>query len=250
MPTVTDRAIPLRVWDFSETSQTASLFCRSSGVLRGLAKGSKRPKGAFGGGIELLTAGEIVAIIKPAASLATLTEWDMQEVFWPARRSLAGHRAGLYVLDVLHHALTDADPHERLFDSALAALRGVHETDPARTGRALLAFQWAVLAETGYRPVLDEDARTGGGLDASASTYGFDAERGGVTADPGPGGGAWRLRAGTLAALRSAADADDPGEPFPDADPDDADRANRLLAAYLAHVLRRELPTAPLVFGS
>ena len=42
MPTISDYAICIRRWDFSETSQTVSLFTRESGIIRGLAKGAKR----------------------------------------------------------------------------------------------------------------------------------------------------------------------------------------------------------------
>ena len=55
MPTITDQAIVIRRWDFSETSQTVSLFTRDHGIVRGLAKGAKREKGDFSGGLDLLT---------------------------------------------------------------------------------------------------------------------------------------------------------------------------------------------------
>ncbi|MCH7602254.1 MAG: recombination protein O N-terminal domain-containing protein, partial [Planctomycetes bacterium] len=62
MPTISDYAICIRRWDFSETSQTVSLFTRESGIIRGLAKGAKREKGNFSGGFDLLTLGQVVAI--------------------------------------------------------------------------------------------------------------------------------------------------------------------------------------------
>ena len=43
MPTITDNAICIRRWDYSETSQTVSLLLRNHGVIRGLVKGAKRP---------------------------------------------------------------------------------------------------------------------------------------------------------------------------------------------------------------
>ena len=39
MGTIHDQGVCIRHWDFSETSQTVSLFGRSLGVVRGLAKG-------------------------------------------------------------------------------------------------------------------------------------------------------------------------------------------------------------------
>ena len=65
MADVTDSAVCLRCWDYSETSQTVSLLTREHGILRGLAKGAKRPKASFSGGFDPLTCGQLVAIIKP-----------------------------------------------------------------------------------------------------------------------------------------------------------------------------------------
>jgi recombinational DNA repair protein (RecF pathway) len=45
VPPIIDQAIVVRLWDFSETSQTVSLFLREHGMLRGLAKGSRRAAG-------------------------------------------------------------------------------------------------------------------------------------------------------------------------------------------------------------
>ncbi|MCH7601829.1 MAG: recombination protein O N-terminal domain-containing protein, partial [Planctomycetes bacterium] len=42
MPKIAYYAICIRRWDFSETSQTVSLFTSEAGIIRGLAKGAKR----------------------------------------------------------------------------------------------------------------------------------------------------------------------------------------------------------------
>ena len=72
MATVTDDAVCIRQWDWSETSQTVSVFAREHGLLRGVAKGSKRENSRFSGGLEVLTRGEVMAIVKPTAEMANL----------------------------------------------------------------------------------------------------------------------------------------------------------------------------------
>ncbi len=259
MPTLVDQAIVIRVAEFSETSQTATLFLRDHGLIRGLAKGSRREKSRFSGGIEALTRGEIVAITKATTDLATLTEWDLQEVYWAVRRDLTAHRAGLYMADILQHAITDHDPHAALFDTMDSALRSLAQ--PGGHARAVLGFQWALLSETGYRPRLDADARAGAPL-ATATTYGFDAQAGGLVADPGnarprpsPGNtpgptrsaSLWRVRSDTVEVLRRL----EAGSP-PDqlGSPETIDRAGRLLAAYLTQIMGRDLGTREALFGS
>ena len=61
MPILSDSAICIRCWDYSETSQTVSLLTKENGLIRGIAKGSKRDKGPFSGGFDPLTRGHIVA---------------------------------------------------------------------------------------------------------------------------------------------------------------------------------------------
>ncbi|MCP3905752.1 MAG: DNA repair protein RecO [Planctomycetes bacterium] len=235
MPTLTDTAFCLRRWDFSETSQTVRLLTREHGVIRGLAKGAKRERGAFSGGFDILARGQIVAIVKPGRELATLTEWSLQETFRVLRHRLDANRAGLYMADLVHHLLTDQDPHPAIFDALVVALR-LLET-PAAVPRALLELQWTVLEQTGYRPEVERDARSGVALpDAGALT--FSARAGGTVADA-DGPESWRVRRETIELLQGLAR----GEPDPDAPAEVVTRSSRLLAVYARAIIGREIPT-------
>ncbi len=205
MPTISDDAITLRQWDFSETSQTVRLLTREHGAIRGLAKGARRERGMFSGGFEVCTRGQLVAIVKPGRDLATLTEWRLLEVFPAVRRRLSANRAALLAADLVAHLLDDADPHPEVHDGLLALLRRL-ET-PGADGPALLAFQWLLLDAAGYAPRLDEDVARGGPLEGDAPVLGFRPDAGGFTADPDAAGapGTWRLRRSTFEAVRAAA---------------------------------------------
>lgn len=261
MPAIMDEGLCIRQWDWSETSQTAEVFCRQLGVVRVLAKGSKRPKHPYSGGLEILTRGRVGVIVRPTSELALLTEWDLQQTYPALRSSLAVHNAGLYIADLIHHVIHDHDPHTALYDATLECLgilRGVEDVGPA-----LLKFQWSVLVETGYKPELEADMRTGEAL-TDAAAYAFSPALGGFHAD-GEGSlqstessTSWRVRRGTLTLLRRIATAGLSG--LSDAGREKAagpeggsaetiDRANRLLASYVRHVLGIEPPTMPLVFG-
>jgi len=235
MPTLTDTALCLRRWDFSETSQTVRLFTREHGAIRGLAKGAKRARGAFSGGFDILARGQIVAIVKPGRELATLTEWSLEETYRVLRHCLAANRAGLYMADLVHHMVIDHDPHAALFDALVVALRRLGR--PAESSRALLDLQWTLLEETGYRPEVERDARTGDALpDDSALT--FSARAGGTVAgDDGPD--SWRVRRETIDLLQTLArhegGADGPDEVVA--------RSTRLLAVYARAIIGREIPT-------
>ncbi len=248
MPTIKDEGVVIRVWDFSETSQTAWVFTRGHGLVRGLAKGARRPRSRFSGGLDLLTLGEAVAIVKPSTDLAELIEWDLREVFRAARRRLAAHHAALYFVDLVGHAITDRDPHERLYEALLAGLRRLeHASEDAPPMLRLAAleatvrFQWSLLSETGYRPQLHRDVLTGEAL-GEATSYGFAVEGGGLTRDPGARGGesVLRVRAETVATLR-AAEAGWGGEEAGALGKEGSlERASRLLAHRINRVLGRE----------
>lgn len=184
MPTITDQAVVIRQWDFSETSQTVSLFTLNHGVIRGLAKGARREKGSFSGGLDVLTGGQIVAIIKPGRELATLTAWHVQQMYPAVRRSLAANRIGLYMADLIHHMIINQDPHPAVFESLTEGLEQLGEAD--RLESVLLQFQWQLLKEAGYEPQVHADARTGRPLPkpADAAWYTFSAEAGGLILDP------------------------------------------------------------------
>ena len=118
MPRFKDQAVCIRVIDWSETSQIVVLLTACQGKVRGVAKGSRRANPSsvqkFSGGIDLLTAGQALGVIKPSTDLAVLTEWDLQEPLRHLRTDLQAQGLGLYVADLTHHLLADHDPHERL----------------------------------------------------------------------------------------------------------------------------------------
>jgi DNA repair protein RecO (recombination protein O) len=241
MPPTFDEGICIRHWDFSETSQTVSLFGRTLGLVRGLAKGARRERGAFDGGIDLLARGSFGVILKPGRELATLTEWDLLEMFPRLRQDLAANQAAFYMADLVGRMLQPEDPHPGLFDSLVRALRVLgtarEDSEPDTAGgAALLMFQWTLLVEAGYQPRLE--------LPVGAEVVEFVPDAGGFVAGALPDGVRWKVRRTTAECLRAVS----VGVSVVEA-PAVVDRANRLLAAYLRHVLGAEPPTMHLVFG-
>jgi DNA repair protein RecO (recombination protein O) len=255
VPAAADDAICIRHWDWSETSQTVSLLTRDHGVLRGLAKGSKRENARFSGGIELLTRGQILFIAKPTSELATLTEWDLAEIFPGLRQVLRRFYAAMFVADLLQHSIRDHDPHPKAFDATLLCLRTLGAADSAATtphtngdiDEALARFQWALLTDTGYRPELNNDARSGIPLEPR-DRYLFAPHLGGLlAATPDASVPTWPVRSETIRCLRELS-ADTPA-PAPQS-PETWERAARLLAAYFREVLGQPLASLHQVFAA
>ncbi len=235
----------LRRWDWSETSQAVHLFCREHGALRGLAKGAKREKSAFSGGLEPLTRGEVGAIQKPSSELATLTDWDLTEIFPGVRASARGFLAAHYIADLIRHGVRDADPHPALWSATIDALRSIG--DAAALEAALVSFQWALLGETGYCPDASALNASADALVRPDGAWVYDPERGVVISVNERVGqeNFWAMRTDTAALLLALSRR----EPW-SAGPETIERANRFLAACIRWAFGEPLATMDRLFGT
>ncbi|MEX2671614.1 MAG: DNA repair protein RecO [Phycisphaeraceae bacterium] len=238
-----DQAICIRHGDWSETSQLVVLMTEQHGKVRGLAKGAKRTSPSavqrYSGGIELLTRGEIVGVLRSNTELATLIEWDLQDDFRHLHTDFAAQQQAFYAADAVNALMAEQDAHGHTFH----ALRTYIEALRQPTGRqaALLRFQWTLLDDAGYRPELFDDVHGGGAL-PEIEAYTFDPIGGGLTQRNGRKD--WRVRRQTVELLRHVSQGDQPA-----AAEDAMQRANRLLCVYLRTILDHELPTMRLVLG-
>ncbi len=250
----------VRQWDWSETSQTVSLLTREHGLVRCLAKGSKREKSAFSGGLEIATMGHMVAIVKENSDLALLTAWDLVEPMYQIRRSLDRFHACMFVIDLIPRMINDHDPHPEVYDgliSTLNALSCSHQEVTKLEIQAQLAwFQWNLLELTGARPELMIDVYSGEELDEDAAVFGFSPSQGGLTLDPiqmaeQSHGSAlsdtWRVRRSTVNMLRRLRAGEDPAD-LHTASIDQLERLGGLLASYIRYVIGGEVPSGRWIY--
>lgn len=168
-----DRALCLRAYDYSETSQVLLLFTRQAGLLRAIAKGAKRKTKAgsakFDGGLDLLDEGSCVYSDRAEKDLVPLTEWKLLDGHRALRSDWRGLTLGLFLAEMIAGLFEVRDPHRDLFDAFARTLRGL--TTELRESAALwLALE--VLRQAGLQPSLDECGDCGG------RPVAFDLERG------------------------------------------------------------------------
>jgi DNA repair protein RecO (recombination protein O) len=154
-----DIAICIRATDYSETSQILTFFTKDSGKISAIAKGSKRPKSAFGGPFEIFSYGRIVFADSNKEKLATLTEFESSGEgtgFSSLSANLFRLNCCLFAAELLSKLTHDYDPHPQLFDDFLQFLQNTSEGGKNFDMLTLLIlFQLSLLKETGLQPVLN-----------------------------------------------------------------------------------------------
>jgi DNA repair protein RecO (recombination protein O) len=155
-----DQAICIRTVDYSETSQIVTFLTRAGGKISAIAKGSKRPKSAFGGPVELLAQGAIVFSDSNREKLATLTEFEQQ-----GRCGLSEDyfvlNCCLFAAELVNSMTDDYDPHQELYDSFCTFLKNADQHDKGDILALLILFQLSLLKDTGYCPIINACANCG-----------------------------------------------------------------------------------------
>lgn len=152
MPIQSDQAVVLRLTEYSETSQIATLFSAQHGLLRVIAKGARRSTARrFATGLDALELGDVsYAPARGDAQLGTLTEWSQRDGFLGLRRAAVRLYGGLYAAELVAGLTEQDDPHPELFAALRDTLAGLAgDGEPARL---LAGFQADLLTALGYAP--------------------------------------------------------------------------------------------------
>jgi len=237
-----DKAICIRAVDYSETSQIVTFFTSRNGKVSAIAKGSKRPKSAFDGPIEIFAFGQIVFSDSTREKLATLTEFQTaagEAAFSLAAGNLFALNCCLFAVELLSSLTDDCDPHPALFDGLLEFLRDVRNT--ARTPKAhcnilvfLILFQLFLLRQVGLQPVLKACASCKSRYDANWSQAYFSHSANGLICRDCQGGFPDRIELS-----RRAADALSELKQLADVDESTLNEIEKILVSYFTGILHK-----------
>lgn len=151
-----DQVICLRATNYSETSQVVVLLCRDLGKLTVMAKGSRRPRNAFDGPIELFSYGAASLSPGRGEAMGTLAEFQQRPVFRGLRLNLGALNAAMLAAELTDKFTEMHDPHPALFDALERFLGDVQQTEGTREILIhLIVYQLTLLAQAGIRPVFD-----------------------------------------------------------------------------------------------
>jgi DNA repair protein RecO (recombination protein O) len=231
-------ALVLRVLDYGDTSQIVHLATPDHGLVHAIAKGSRRPKGSFQGGLALATVGEAEVVFRAGADLETLRSFRETDGLAGLRRDLARFSAAHYVIGCLREFLRPALPAPVLFQAGVTALKVIAVAAPDAVPGWVVWFEARALAAAGHRPHLSSCAACGAEVTGDAC---FSPGAGGlVHASCAPAGLALPLSGDALAALRRLYSARLPELASEPLDVSQVRAARRAHDAFVPYVLERE----------
>ena len=122
MPARVSEALVLRTYPLQEADLVVSFLTRDQGKLRGVAKRARRPKSAFGAGLERLSHVRMAYFQRETRELVNL---DSCELIRSQFGLVSDYWAGValdYFAEVTEQLLPPAEPNEKFFRLLLAVL--------------------------------------------------------------------------------------------------------------------------------
>ena len=239
-----DRAICLRTTDYSETSQVVHFLARELGLVKMIAKGSKRPKSKTGGALDLLCEGDLVFSSGRGEALGTLIEFTETASRTPLRRHAGRLNAAMYLIELADAMLAEGDPHPALFDLLHNGLDRLGQDDVPIP--AVLAYcQWRMLRHVGLLGEMSSciscGTPTADAAPGDLRHMVFSSRLGGLLCGSCSAGATDRTRvdAATLAGINAMADAE-AGRRVP-IDDTHARAVSRMLAYHITEQLGKRL---------
>ena len=243
MPLRESEAIILRSYPLGEADRLVSFLSRSTGRLRGVARGARRPKSRFGSTLEPLSHVRMWFYERETRELVRISQCELIESFLNAQRDYtAGVALGL-VSEVTEAVLPEREAADAAFRLVLLTARAI-----GRQGTVALPLAyfnlWTVRLG-GWLPPLDRCASCGrelGGEAASGSPLHpglacTNCRRPGMRTITGPG--LVLARRMLAEKLERLAEQDWPAAPL--------DELNRYLLDLIEHQIERKLTTRRLL---
>jgi DNA repair protein RecO (recombination protein O) len=161
-------ALILRTYPFHEADLLVTLFTRSEGKIRGVAKAAKRSKRRFGGALEPLT--HVVAHWeeKEKQELARLDSCDILSSPLAAEMTYPRVVALSYVAEVLDQLLPDHEPSDDIFRLALSVVKRL---EAGNVWMPLTYFDLWIVRLIGLLPDLSHCVACGATLNGSRAFF-------------------------------------------------------------------------------
>lgn len=159
MPLLVSEAIVLHAFDYLESSRIVRLVTRDAGVRSGLAKGARKSRRRFAGGLDLFSQGTAFLHTKPGRELDTLSGLEDARTRAELGCDLERfHGAEALAEIVLQLGQEEGGADEALFVAVASALDALAQPRGRDAREVTLGGAWRIVAVLGFEPALAECA--------------------------------------------------------------------------------------------
>src|SRR5690242_18029293 len=122
MPARVSETFVLRTYPFREADLIVSFFTRDLGKLRGVARRARKPKSAFGAGLERLSHVRMSYFQRENAELANLTSCEMIQSQFDLGSDYARGLVLDFMTETTEHVVPVHEPNEKFFRLIIATI--------------------------------------------------------------------------------------------------------------------------------
>ena len=155
MPARVSESLVLRTYPLKEADLVVSFFTRDQGKLRGVAKRARRPKSAFGAGLERLSHVRMAYFQRETRELVNLDSCELIQSQFGLASDYRASVALDYLAEVSDQLLPSAEPGEKFFRLLLAVLEALRNDTAAGPWCAVTYFSYWAARLSGWLPELD-----------------------------------------------------------------------------------------------
>lgn len=170
MGLVETEGIILKSYSLAEADKIVVLLTQNEGLVRGVAKGAKRLKSRFGGGLEPFSVVNITYFQKEERELVSISQVELVQSYFESASDPLFLQKFSYLVDLLTEFAPPHDPNETLYRMAKVCLETAAEI-PTSLESIALYFELWILRLGGYLPdwnrcdecrrALNSDEKTG-----------------------------------------------------------------------------------------
>lgn len=151
---VTD-AINLKSYNLSEADKIMVMYSKDMGLIKGVAKGCKKPKSKLGARMDLLVANQLM--LYKGKNLDTICEAKAINTFKNSRQSIDKLLYSTYVSEIVNNFGVEGDPcSSEIYDLLYKTLEKIsNSTEVKDVLIAVIKFQLKIMEVAGYGIELD-----------------------------------------------------------------------------------------------
>lgn len=151
---VTD-AINLKSYNLSECDKIMVMYSKEKGLIKGVAKGCKKPKSKLGARMDLLVANKLM--LYKGKNLDTICEAQALNTFKSSRQDMDKLFYSMYISEVINNFGVEDDPcSKETYDLFYKALEKIsHSKDKKEVLIAVIKFQLKMMQIAGFGVELD-----------------------------------------------------------------------------------------------